>query len=72
MVKERTASYVRVFEAIEAEEAVRRDLYSPLMQRLSTSSGSLKKLSFTVARESDAVQCVLRRGVPTPIGAASI
>jgi hypothetical protein len=34
MVTERTQAYARVFDAIVAEEAVRRSLYAPLMARL--------------------------------------
>jgi hypothetical protein len=53
LVDEREAAYVRVFDAILAEQAVLTELYSPLMNRLRASEGSLKKLSFTVAREAD-------------------
>jgi hypothetical protein len=52
LVKERDAAYERVFDAIAAEEAVLRDLYSPLLKRLQLGQGSLKKLSFAVRREA--------------------
>ena len=51
-MKERDAGYERVFDAIVSEEAVLRDLYSPLLKRLEASEGSLKKLSFSVSREA--------------------
>jgi hypothetical protein len=53
LVREREAAYVRVFDAILAEQAVLTDLYSPLMTRLDAAGGTLKKLSFSVSREAD-------------------
>jgi hypothetical protein len=53
LVQERETSYVRVIEAIVAEEGVLRDLYSPLMARLKQAVGTLKNLSFSVTREAD-------------------
>jgi energy-coupling factor transporter ATP-binding protein EcfA2 len=53
LVQEREAAYVRVFEAILAEQTVLTDLYSPLMTRLSAAEGTLNKLSFSVTREAD-------------------
>jgi len=53
LVQERQAAYVRVFEAILAEQTVLTDLYSPLMTRLSAAEGTLNKLSFSVTREAD-------------------
>ena len=53
LVLEREAAYVRVFEAILAEQNVLIDLYSPLMNRLGAAEGALKKLSFSVTREAD-------------------
>jgi hypothetical protein len=50
---DREAAYARVFEAVMAEQAVLTELYSPLMLRLDQAEGSLKKLSFTVARHAD-------------------
>jgi hypothetical protein len=47
---ERETSYGRVFEAIVSEENALRDLYAPLMQRLAASSGTLRKLTFSVSR----------------------
>jgi AAA domain, putative AbiEii toxin, Type IV TA system len=52
-VKDREAAYVRVFDAIVAEENVLRDLYKPLMARLQQAGDTLKKLSFLVTRHVD-------------------
>ena len=49
----REQGYIRVFDAIVSEETVLRDLYAPLMQRLSAAGGTLAKLSFTVSRVVD-------------------
>lgn len=43
LVQEREAAYVRVFDAILAEQAVLTELYSPLMTRLAAARGTLKK-----------------------------
>jgi energy-coupling factor transporter ATP-binding protein EcfA2 len=56
LVQERDAAYVRVFDAIVAEEGILTDLYSPLMTRLSAAGGTLKKLSFSVSREANVGQ----------------
>jgi AAA domain, putative AbiEii toxin, Type IV TA system len=56
LVQEREAAYVRVFEAILAEQAVLTELYSPLMTRLRAADGTLKKLSFSVTRVADVVR----------------
>ena len=53
LVQEREATYVRVFDAILAEQTVLTDLYSPLMTRLAAAGGTLEKLSFSVNREAD-------------------
>jgi hypothetical protein len=53
LVQERNDAYVRVFNAIVAEEAVLRDLYMPLMARLAGAGETLAKLSFSVTREAD-------------------
>jgi energy-coupling factor transporter ATP-binding protein EcfA2 len=53
LVEEREAAYVRVFEAIFAEQNVLAELYSPLMTRLGAAEGTLKKLSFSVTRHAD-------------------
>jgi hypothetical protein len=50
---EREASYGRVFEAILSEQNQLIELYAPLMARLSSSSGTLRKLSFSVSRVID-------------------
>jgi hypothetical protein len=51
---EREAAYGRVFDAIIAEQDVLVALYSPLMTRIANSSGTLRKLSFSVSRVVDA------------------
>ena len=51
---ERDNTYGRVFEAITNEQNALADLYAPLMVRLAASSGTLKKLSFSVRRVADA------------------
>jgi AAA domain, putative AbiEii toxin, Type IV TA system len=53
LVLERETAYVRVFDAVVAEQAVLTDLYSPLMTRLGAAGGTLQKLSFSVRREAD-------------------
>ena len=53
---EREAAYGRAFDALVAEQAVLQELYSPLMARLATSSGTLNKLSFSVQRIADVGQ----------------
>ena len=50
---ERDDTYGRVFEAIISEQNALADLYAPLMVRLAASSGTLKKLSFSVRRIAD-------------------
>jgi AAA domain, putative AbiEii toxin, Type IV TA system len=51
---EREASYGRVFDAIVSEQDALVALYEPLMARLAGSSGTLRKLSFSVSRVVDA------------------
>lgn len=53
LAKERDAAYVRVFESILAEQAVLTELYEPLVTRLTAAEGTLKRLSFSVARTVD-------------------
>ena len=53
LAQEREAAYVRVFDAIVAEQAVLTNLYNPLMTRLAAAGETLKKLSFSVARVAD-------------------
>lgn len=50
---ERNDTYGRVFEAIINEQNALASLYAPLMARLAASSGTLKKLSFSVRRIAD-------------------
>jgi hypothetical protein len=47
---QREEAYGRAFDALVAEQSVLEDLYAPLMARLAAESGTLKKLSFSVAR----------------------
>jgi hypothetical protein len=51
---EREDAYGRVFDAIVSEQNALAALYTPLMQRLTGSSGTLRNLSFSVARGVDA------------------
>jgi len=51
---EREASYGRVFDAIISEQSELEALYAPLMARLAGSSGTLRKLGFSVSRIVDA------------------
>jgi hypothetical protein len=53
LVADREAAYKRVFDTVQAEESVLKELYQPLMGRLAAAGGTLKKLSFSVAREVD-------------------
>ncbi len=50
---DREQAYLRVFESIVAEEQVLHEMYRPLMDRLAQSSGTLRKLSFSVSRHAD-------------------
>ena len=51
---EREASYGRVFGAVVSQQNELNALYAPLLTRLQKSSGTLRKLSFTVTRVVDA------------------
>lgn len=53
---QREEAYGRAFDALVAEQAVLEDLYGPLMARLAAASGTLKKLSFSVARVANVAQ----------------
>lgn len=53
---EREEAYGRTFDALVAEQSVLEELYAPLMARLASSSGTLKKLSFSVARIANVEQ----------------
>jgi hypothetical protein len=50
---ERDDTYGRVFDAIINEQDALAGLYAPLMARLAESSGTLRKLSFSVRRIAD-------------------
>ncbi|EPK3466773.1 ATP-binding protein [Pseudomonas aeruginosa] len=50
---ERDATYSRVFQAIINEQTALADLYAPLMARLAASTGTLRKLGFSVRRVVD-------------------
>ncbi len=53
LVAEREDGYVRVFDALLAEEGVLNELYAPLVRRLTAAGGTLGKLSFSVTRVAD-------------------
>ncbi len=53
---EREEAYGRAFDALVAEQAVLEKLYAPLMARLAAASGTLAKLSFSVARIANVEQ----------------
>jgi hypothetical protein len=53
LVAEREAGYVRVFDAVVAEERVLNELYAPLMVKLQDAGGTLATLSFSVSRVAD-------------------
>lgn len=50
---QREQAYGRAFDALVSEENVLAELYKPLMERLKAASGTLNKLSFSVARVAD-------------------
>ncbi|PFH10934.1 putative AbiEii toxin of type IV toxin-antitoxin system [Collimonas sp. PA-H2] len=53
LLEEREASYIRVFEAVIAEQEVLAKLYAPIKSRLETTEGTLRKLSFSVTRTAN-------------------
>ena len=53
LVAHRETGYIRVFDALLAEEQVLNGLYAPLVERLSEAGGTLGKLSFSVTRVAD-------------------
>ena len=53
LVGDREQGYIRVFDALLAEEAVLNELYAPLVRRLTEEGGTLGKLSFSVSRVAD-------------------
>ncbi len=56
LLTEREQAYGRAFDALIAEQAVLEELYAPLMARLQAASGTLKKLTFSVARMANVEQ----------------
>lgn len=56
LLNEREEAYGRAFDALISEKAVLEELYAPLMARLASASGTLNKLTFTVARVADTEQ----------------
>lgn len=55
LVVERERLYTQVFDSVLAEERTLRELYAPLVRRLTEAGGSLSKLSFSVSRIADHV-----------------
>ena len=53
LVADREEGYIRVFDALLAEEDVLNELYAPLVRRLTKAGGTLGKLSFSVTRVAD-------------------
>lgn len=53
LYEERSRAYGRAFDALVAEQSVLEGLYGPLMTQLATALGTLRKLSFSVARVAD-------------------
>ncbi|MDF5894635.1 AAA family ATPase [Pseudomonas syringae pv. syringae] len=53
LITERYDAYKAVFAALISEETVLKELYAPIKTRLNSASGTLKKLSFSVARTVD-------------------
>jgi hypothetical protein len=53
LVVDREVSYVRVFEAVLAEQRVLGELYAPIRSRLDASEETLRKLAFSVTRVAD-------------------
>ena len=57
---QREKAYGRAFDALVEEQVVLEKLYRPLMARLGTATGTLKKLSFSVARVADVEKWALQ------------
>ena len=53
---QREEAYGRAFDALIAEQSVLEELYAPLTARLASAPGTLKKLSFSVARVANVEQ----------------
>jgi len=51
--QEREAAYGRLFDAVISEQNALIALYAPLMEKLATMSGTLKRLNFRVSRVAD-------------------
>jgi energy-coupling factor transporter ATP-binding protein EcfA2 len=51
--QERETAYGRLFDAVISEQNALTTLYAPLMEKLATMSGTLRKLSFRVPRVAD-------------------
>lgn len=47
---DREKAYKRIFDLIESEENVLKELYKPLMEKINSKKGTITKLSFTVSR----------------------
>lgn len=58
---ERDASYGRVFDALLEEESILSELYSPIMAKLSSATGTMQKMSFSIKRTAD-VEAWAERG----------
>lgn len=56
LLTQRQDAYGRAFDALIAEQSVLEQLYAPLMARLTAASGTLRKLSFSVARVANVRQ----------------
>lgn len=54
--QERESAYGRLFDAVISEQIALVTLYAPLMERLTTMSGTLKRLSFKVSRIADVAE----------------
>ncbi len=53
---QREEAYGRAFDALMAEQSILEALYAPLVARLASASGTLKKLSFSVTRIANVQQ----------------
>lgn len=50
---ERDEAYKRIFTALIEEENILKELYSPIMERLASSTGTLGKMSFSIKRTAN-------------------
>lgn len=53
LIQQRRSAYAGVFEAIIEEERELKELYTPVQARISSDTGSMARLSFTVRRQVD-------------------